>query len=306
MKIDIVVGNPPYNKDIYLDFVENGHKIAGEYSIFITPAKWQAKGGDKNEQFRREIVPHMSKIVYYKDSTDIFDIKEWGGISYFITDKDIHNDKLVKNICINKALDSDYETHDENNVTLVPKHILNILNKINNSILLDFTQSYYVSNTEHGHNKSLNSAIEVMSGNQVTGYVSKQELKTLKNLDKYKCITGHMIGAVPKFGADNRVLGIPKFAYIKPNQVHNGSFIAIKYFDTEQCAQSFISFLETKLVAFLFYIGICGTSMSQEMWRFVPDPGAFDHIFTDQELYAKYNLTADEINIIESVIKERK
>ena len=33
---------------------------------------------------------------------------------------------------------------------------------------------------------------------------------------------------------------------------------------------------------------------------------AFDHIFTDQELYEEYNLTDEEINIIESVIKERK
>lgn len=29
-------------------------------------------------------------------------------------------------------------------------------------------------------------------------------------------------------------------------------------------------------------------------------------MFTDQELYEEYNLTDEEINIIESVIKERK
>lgn len=45
---------------------------------------------------------------------------------------------------------------------------------------------------------------------------------------------------------------------------------------------------------------------NKETWRFVPDPGAFDHIFTDEELYKKYNLTDDEIKLIESVIKERK
>ena len=43
-----------------------------------------------------------------------------------------------------------------------------------------------------------------------------------------------------------------------------------------------------------------------ETFRFVPDPGDFDHIFTDAELYQKYGLTQNEINIIESVIKERK
>lgn len=40
-------------------------------------------------------------------------------------------------------------------------------------------------------------------------------------------------------------------------------------------------------------------------WRFVPDPVAFDHLFTDEELYKKYNLTPDEIAIIEGTIAER-
>jgi hypothetical protein len=65
-----------------------------------------------------------------------------------------------------------------------------------------------------------------------------------------------------------------------------------------------------------------------EHWRFVPDPGSFNKIFEDKplpgytpneqgeytdkdgnvhcSLYVKYKLTADEIAIIESVIKERK
>lgn len=46
--------------------------------------------------------------------------------------------------------------------------------------------------------------------------------------------------------------------------------------------------------------------LNERGWRFVPDPGECDHIFTDAELYEKYNLTEEEINIIESVIKERK
>ena len=45
---------------------------------------------------------------------------------------------------------------------------------------------------------------------------------------------------------------------------------------------------------------------NNESWSFVPDPGAFDHIFTDDELYKTYGLTPDEIKVIESVIKERK
>lgn len=81
----------------------------------------------------------------------------------------------------------------------------------------------------------------------------------------------------------------------------------IKVFNTENEAKSFISYLNTRLVRFMVLMNAYTVSvMNDETWRFVPDPGAFDHIFTDEELYKKYNLTQDEINIIESVIKERK
>jgi len=65
----------------------------------------------------------------------------------------------------------------------------------------------------------------------------------------------------------------------------------------------------TRFVRFLLSLSLCGLTgiaTSNEWWRFVPAPEAFDHIFTDQELYEKYQLTDEEINIIESVIKEQK
>ena len=40
-----------------------------------------------------------------------------------------------------------------------------------------------------------------------------------------------------------------------------------------------------------------------ENWRFIPDPLEFNHLYTDKELYDKYELTKDEIDIIESIIR---
>ena len=72
------------------------------------------------------------------------------------------------------------------------------------------------------------------------------------------------------------------------------------------CDDSFISFVNTKTVRFLIMLSLYVPITNNICWRFVPAPEAFDHIFTDQELYEKYNLTDEEIDIIESVIKERK
>lgn len=47
VKFDVVIGNPPYNNDLYLDFVQLGYQLSSNYVCMITPAKWQAKGGGR-------------------------------------------------------------------------------------------------------------------------------------------------------------------------------------------------------------------------------------------------------------------
>ena len=46
MKFDVVIGNPPYNKGMDLDFVDLGYKISNKYTVMITPAKWQTAADD--------------------------------------------------------------------------------------------------------------------------------------------------------------------------------------------------------------------------------------------------------------------
>lgn len=338
LKFDVVIGNPPYNNDIYLDFVTLGHKLASKYTCMITPAKWQAKTDgkpkgsksvDKNETFRQNIVPYMKDIVFYKDSTEIFSIEEWGGISYFLVDKNIHAEKMVKNICgRNIHLNDDWTVHDETTITLLPRHILQIIGKAG-TLGGGFRQSLYVKNTDHGET-SLDSTlgfkrqiftgeqdrgdrkpsstdyIEVMQGEKVSGYRQIKELFTTINLDKWKCICSIMPGAVSAFDSTGKVLGMFKISIIGPYQVPKGSFPVLKYFNTKQEAINFVSYMNTKFVSFLYYIGCCGTTLTREFFRYVPDPVIFNHIFTDNELYKKYNLTDEEIGIIESIIKERK
>ena len=151
VKFDVVVGNPPYNNDLYIPFATIGHELASQYTVMITPAKWQAKGGKLNEEFRRDIVPYMSHIVYYKDTKDIFDIGEPDGICYYIMGKQIYEEKQIKCICSkNKSLESDWEIHDEKDVILLPRKILNVLGKMGQLGEDSFKQSKYVKNTDTG------------------------------------------------------------------------------------------------------------------------------------------------------------
>jgi hypothetical protein len=147
MKFDVVVVNPPYNNDIYLKFVETGNNLASQCSVFITPAKWQAKGGEKNEQFRKNIVPHISKLVYYPEETEVFDINCGGGISYYLIDKDTHTYteetyRLAK---------QNYSFKNDLKETLYPDYILNIFikNVAKKNIVEKMKGSIYVKDKGH-------------------------------------------------------------------------------------------------------------------------------------------------------------
>lgn len=116
MKFDVVIGNPPYNNGIDLDFVDLGYKLSNKYTVMITSAKLQTTADDysgcasKNinyKQFREMYVPHMSYVFFYPDCVDVFEVSQSDGIAYYMLDKYSHTECVVENKCkINKYLNS--------------------------------------------------------------------------------------------------------------------------------------------------------------------------------------------------------
>lgn len=289
MKFDIVIGNPPYNNDLYLDFVQLGYRLSNKYTIMITPAKWQAKGGIKNETFRKEIVPYMSRIVFYPEEGDAFNngkdslIRSTGGITYYLIERNKFNIKQIVNKSDRvKVFNS--EEYRQFNSSYYPyptlynigQHIVDKLN-VNKSLDLNITD---ISNR---WKVALNTQV-IYWGSAEAKWFFSPEGKTIV-LSEPKIFDS--------FNGEKLNVGAAKYVFSSDNICE---------------ISNFCSYINTKLVRFLVLIGnevLTGVT-NKEFWRFVPDPGKFDHIFTDEELYKKYNLTQEEINIIESVIKERK
>lgn len=272
---DVVVGNPPYNNDIYLDFVTLAKSIQTQNVCMITPAKWQAKGGPKNEAFRRDIVPYMSKIVYYPYTNDVFDIQLQGGVSAYSLGKQmkVEKDLSIRTRCTERAasIKNEEVVYNVHRKTMYNTDVENIIEKCISDGTLKFNKC------------SVDSKLYNV---KITNVWSGQ----LNSIGIVGCMP---VITEPYIDNDNT-----------DKNIHTS---CLGTFKTLNEAQSFISYFKTRLVRFLLAMGAHTVQfMNKETWRFVPDPGKFDHIFTDQELYKKYNLTDDEINIIESVIKERK
>ena len=279
MKFDVVVGNPPYNKGMDLDFVNLGFNLCQKYCVMITPAKWQTSEADQRVsskisygEFRKKLVKHMSEVVFYPDAGDVFDIGLKGGISYFVMDKDEHEKCTVTNKMKNQPIFNSIEVRDIRGA----ETLLNIGNEINMAL-----KNYrkFIFNSVNTNLKYL-----VVNSNKVIGA-------------KGNC-----------FLIDGTATVLSKSEIIKRGNPINTDVVFAS--DSECECKSFISWIDTKLVRFLVLINLnkLGPVMTNDYFRFVPAPpsGKFDHIYTDQELYQAFNLPQKYIDVIEAVIKERK
>lgn len=302
MKFDVVIGNPPYNDDAYLGFVKLGHELSKKCTCMITPAKWQAKEGKENEQFRQEIVPYMSKIVSFNNASDVFNIDMAGGINYSIIGKDKKLDKeitsegrkeTVKNWLPELGTDLNYIDIVEK----ITKHKDNNGNNDFNSITTPKDKrflpqkSYFTGKNFGDVSEDLSSRFYMWSSVRCI-QVPEKSFRNIENMDKYKVYCNHNINNKPA----------PHI--VEPNIAAVRESCLMGYGTLEEC-KSVQSYYNCRLIWYLAY-GMKIGNICTKAFKWVPDPGTFDHIFTDQELYQKYNLTEDEINIIESVIKERK
>lgn len=211
----------------------------------------------------------MNKIAYYPDASEIFNISMSGGVRYYLIDKEVHEKQQLRTICTVQKL---FETNGIE--TFKFKGVL--------------------------YNSKIQSIIKKL-GVYRQLYSEERPVDEKYNVAYTSLYTEHNL--CNKQGTAYVILK-PYIQTTSDRKCASTTFI--KTFETEQEATSLISYLDTKFIRFMFLIGRCTkNNSSRYSWKYIPDPGVFDHVFTDNELYKKYSLTDDEINTIEKVIKKR-
>ena len=80
------------------------------------------------------------------------------------------------------------------------------------------------------------------------------------------------------------------------------TYLVISVFDNKAQAENLISYISTKFFRFLVLLRKNTQTATKTVYQFVPIQD-FTKSWTDEELYAKYDLSEDEINFIKSMIK---
>jgi hypothetical protein len=335
MKFDVVIGNPPYTDDVYLDFVMLGHKLSKQYDIWITPAKFIAKKELNSLEY------YFKNLVVYLEAQEIFDIRNLDGIVYYLLDKNNNNTCEL----INKIKKVKYFNDNKVNIKFSDIKCCNIITnnlvkKLGNfkklSDRLNLLQSPFgVSKDVRGvPNKDSVNTLHLLAGLKGSeiddrGYISMDYISnSLDMVAKYKVCINTMMGNC-FYDKNGTTLGLNATFIYEPNVVTPHPYLSLMAFDTYKEAESFDKYINTKFVKFLIFTAICSQNYTTALnWRFVPDPISFDRIYEDKpldgytpdqngeyidrdgnkhcSLYVKYKLADDEIKVIESVIRERK
>ncbi len=320
MKFDVIIGNPPYQlntngagkqaKPIYHLFVRQAKKLTPSYLVMITPSRWLA-GGMGLDDYRDEMLNdgHIRAMVDYSLSTDCFPgVDVAGGVSYFVWDKDYKGECKYTYIdngnritCYRKL--NEYEVFVRNNlaIEIVKKVMKNTTDNIGS--MMSSLGPFGLGTAERGIEKR-NENCYVLMSSAGRSYIKKENVLTgYQYIDKWKVVIGKATSAgAATAGKDGMRKVIATLELLEPGAVCTFSYFVAGAFDNQQVAINYKKYISTKFVRFLLLQTLSSINISKERFRFVPIQD-FNKEWTDEELFAKYDLSKDEVDLIEHMIK---
>lgn len=340
MKFDFVIGNPPYQEErqgksntatpVYNWFMDSAYKMS-ERTILITPARFLFNAGYTPKAWNKKMLndKHFKVLDYIQDSSKAFpgvDIKGGVAITYRDEQKDFGAIKIFTQFP---------ELCDIQRKVTVFNKFRSIKDIIVSSFAYHYTRKIYEENpnfqgcASNGHEYDLQSNAfskfgEVFKDKPVQGvknvrilgsgrnvrewkYINRKYITDVINLDTYKAFFPKATGT-GKFGET-----LPEAVIGHPGDGATVTFLSIGIFASLKEAENLVKYTKTKFTRTLLGILKVTQDNTPEKWKYVPiqnfaEDSDIDWSKSvaeiDQQLYKKYGLTQEEIDFIESNVKE--
>ena len=324
MKFNAVVGNPPYQvithsgkkgdqaMPIYPAFVSIAKSLKPDYVSMITPARW-FNGGMGLNRYRESMLSdtRIASMFDFFNAKDCFpNTNISGGVCYFLWDKQYTglchfvNIQGPNRIPLDRKL-NEFPVFIRNNRALsIVENILNnnqaSLSSIVSSIMPFGFPSNFRGAKEHGPNYNN----YILHASDSKTFVKDSEVtQNLEVANSFKIALGQLIsGHLGETDANGQTKVFSSLFIMRPREVCTASYLSIGSFKLEIEAQNLYDYLRTKFVRFLVLQTLTSMHITKGSFAFVPLQD-WSKPWTDEELYAKYNLSPDEIAYIESMIK---
>ena len=332
MKFDVIIGNPPYQLGdgggtgssaipLYHKFIQQAKKLNPRYLSMIVPARWFS-GGRGLDEFRDEMLnDERIRVLHdFPASNDCFNgVIIEGGVCFFLWNRDskgkckiyTHEGETTTSVSERALLERNAETFIRYNEAISILKKIQTLNEASFSNIISANDPFGFDVREENSYKRVkpvfkkspfkNSVQFYYNGwkKDGLGYVDKTYIqRNIDLIDAHKVFISKAYGmgnAIPAKVINNPIIG-------KPNTCCTETYLMIGPFSSENESINVVSYVNTKFFRFLVLLIKNTQNAMKKVYSFVPMQD-LNESWTDEKLYKKYNLTADEIAFIESMIR---
>ena len=341
-KFDVVIGNPPYQEEtigdnktyappIYHKFLDQAYKV-GNIVEMIHPGRFLFNAGSTPKTWNKKMLSdkHLRVLYYEQNSAKVFtntDIKGGVAVTYrnikinytpigvftpydelnkvknkVVTRKEFEPfSKIVSSRGPYRFTEKLHEDHPDARNRLSKGHAYdvssNVFTRLNN-IFFD---------KKPNNNKEYIKILGRENSKRVFKYIEKDYIKNYASLNSYKVIIPQANGS----GAIGEVLSTPLIG--EPLIGHTETFLSLGNYEDKQNAENLMKYIKTKFARALLGVKKITQSNVANKWDMVPlqdFTSNSDIDWTksiheiDEQLYRKYNLSEEEIEFIETKVKE--
>lgn len=332
MKFNAVVGNPPYQimdgggtgssaTPIYNKFVDLAKLLNPNNVSMIIPAKWYT-GGKGLDEFRANMLndKQLVKLFDYEDSRDCFPTVDIaGGVCYFLWNKGSDNKCVVTSI-LGSFRNESTRYLNEHDTFIRNQKVLDIINKVKSQTFTGFlSQTVYVSKPfgirsfQRGFPAKPGRNISLFGSDGITYMEEKDVPQNKEIVDKWKVIMSKASAEhAGQTDANGRKRIVSRLEVLPPYTICTESYLLLDIFDNEEEAQNLKKYIRTCFTRFLLASILITQNIVRDKFKFVPIQNYKNNSDIDwsqsipdidRQLYTKYNLSDDEIAIIEKMIK---
>lgn len=317
MKFDVIIGNPPYQlrdggtnasaTPIYQKFVEQAIRLNPMHLCMIIPSRWFG-GGKGLDEFRRSMLTdrRIKSMVDYEDASECFPgVDIAGGVCYFHWERNYSGKCEFKNIKDGAVVQSQ---RDLSELSILVRHsqALSIIEKVKRKS--EECMSAQVSSSKpfglRTFVRPLPSGDISLRWQKGVGPYKRSEITTgLEMIDVWKVITSYVgYDHAGNPGKDGKRKVFSKIDVLPPGTICNETYLVIGAYKSEAEAKNLVAYMKTRFFRFLVSQFMFSHHITKDAYAYVPVLDMKQH-WTDEQLYKRYRLSAEDIQFIESKIR---